>query len=116
MTYQVLARTWRPQRFSELFGQDAVVQTLCNALNSGTFGQAYLFSGLRGVGKTTAARLLAKAVNCAEGPTAEPCGTCDSCREVAEGSSIDVIEMDAATHTGVDEVRELQELLRFHPT
>jgi DNA polymerase-3 subunit gamma/tau len=116
MTYQVLARTWRPQRFSELFGQDAVVQTLCNALNSGTFGQAYLFSGLRGVGKTTAARLLAKAVNCAEGPTAEPCGKCDSCREVAEGSSIDVIEMDAATHTGVDEVRELQELLRFHPT
>jgi DNA polymerase-3 subunit gamma/tau len=116
MTYQVLARTWRPQRFSELFGQDAVVQTLCNALTSGTFGQAYLFSGLRGVGKTTAARLLAKAVNCAEGPTAEPCGRCDSCREVAEGSSIDVIEMDAATHTGVDEVRELQELLRFHPT
>jgi DNA polymerase-3 subunit gamma/tau len=116
MTYQVLARTWRPQRFSELFGQDAVVQTLCNALTSGTFGQAYLFSGLRGVGKTTAARLLAKAVNCVEGPTAEPCGKCDSCREVAEGSSLDVIEMDAATHTGVDEVRELQELLRFHPT
>ena len=116
MTYQVLARTWRPQRFSELFGQDAVVQTLCNALTSKTFGQAYLFSGLRGVGKTTAARLLAKAVNCAEGPTAEPCGECDSCREVAEGSSIDVIEIDAATHTGVDEVRELQELLRFHPT
>ena len=116
MTYQVLARTWRPQRFSELFGQDAVVQTLCNALTSETFGQAYLFSGLRGVGKTTAARLLAKAVNCAEGPTAEPCGECDSCREVAEGSSIDVIELDAATHTGVDEVRDLQELRRFHPT
>jgi DNA polymerase-3 subunit gamma/tau len=116
MTYQVLARTWRPQRFSELFGQDAVVQTLCNALTAGTFGQAYLFSGLRGVGKTTAARLLAKAVNCAEGPTAEPCGKCDSCREVAAGSSIDVIEMDAATHTGVEEVRELQDLLRFHPT
>jgi len=116
MTYQVLARTWRPQRFSELLGQDAVVQTLCNALSSGTFGQAYLFSGLRGVGKTTAARLLAKAVNCAEGPTAEPCGTCVSCLEVAEGSSMDVIEMDAATHTGVDEVRDLQDLLRFHPT
>ena len=116
MTYQVLARTWRPQRFSELLGQDAVVQTLCNALSSGTFGQAYLFSGLRGVGKTTAARLLAKAVNCAEGPTAEPCGRCVSCLEVAEGSSMDVIEMDAATHTGVDEVRDLQDLLRFHPT
>jgi DNA polymerase-3 subunit gamma/tau len=116
MTYQVLARTWRPQRFSELFGQDAVVQTLCNALNAGTFGQAYLFSGLRGVGKTTAARLLAKAVNCAEGPTAEPCGVCDSCLEITRGASIDVIEIDAATNTGVEDVRKLQELLRFRPT
>ncbi|MCG6949726.1 MAG: DNA polymerase III subunit gamma/tau [Acidobacteria bacterium] len=116
MTYQVLARTWRPQKFSELFGQDAVVQTLCNALDSGTFGQAYLFSGLRGVGKTTAARLLAKAVNCAEGPTAEPCGTCDSCREVVEGSSIDVIEIDGASNRGIDDVRELRELLQFRPT
>jgi DNA polymerase-3 subunit gamma/tau len=116
MTYQVLARTWRPQRFSELFGQDTVVQTLCNALTSGTFGQAYLFSGLRGVGKTTAARLLAKAVNCAEGPTAEPCGECDSCREVAAGSSIDVIEIDGASNRGIDDVRELRELLQFRPT
>jgi DNA polymerase-3 subunit gamma/tau len=116
MTYQVLARTWRPQRFAELFGQDAVVQTLCNALSSGTFGQAYLFSGLRGVGKTTAARLLAKAVNCVEGPTAEPCGTCVSCREVAEGSSIDVIEIDGASNRGIDDVRELRELLQFRPT
>jgi DNA polymerase-3 subunit gamma/tau len=116
MTYQVLARTWRPQQFSELFGQDAVVQTLCNALTSGTFGQAYLFSGLRGVGKTTAARLLAKAVNCAEGPTAEPCGKCDSCREVAEGSSIDVIEIDGASNRGIDDVRDLRELLQFRPT
>ena len=116
MTYQVLARTWRPQRFSELFGQDAVVQTLCNALTSETFGQAYLFSGLRGVVKTTAARLLAKAVNCAEGPTAEPCGECDSCREVAEGSSIDVIEIDGASNRGIDDVRELRELLQFRPT
>jgi DNA polymerase-3 subunit gamma/tau len=116
MTYQVLARTWRPQRFSELFGQDAVVQTLTNALSSRTFGQAYLFSGLRGVGKTTAARLLAKAVNCAEGPTAEPCGECVSCREVAEGSSIDVIEIDGASNRGIDDVRELRELLQFHPT
>ena len=116
MTYQVLARTWRPQRFSELIGQDAVVQTLCNALAAGTFGQAYLFSGLRGVGKTTAARLLAKAVNCAEGPTAEPCGECDSCREVVEGSSIDVIEIDGASNRGIDDVRELRELLQFRPT
>jgi DNA polymerase-3 subunit gamma/tau len=116
MTYQVLARTWRPQRFAELFGQDAVVQTLSNALSSGTFGQAYLFSGLRGVGKTTAARLLAKAVNCIEGPTAEPCGSCVSCREVAEGSSIDVIEIDGASNRGIDDVRELRELLQFRPT
>jgi len=116
MTYQVLARTWRPQRFADLLGQEAVVRTLSNALSAGTFGQAYLFSGLRGVGKTTAARLLAKAVNCAAGPTAEPCGECVSCLEVVDGSSIDVIEMDAATNTGVDDVRELQELLRYHPT
>ena len=116
MTYQVLARSWRPQNFANLLGQDAVVQTLANALTAGTFGQAYIFSGLRGVGKTTVARLLAKAVNCAEGPTAEPCGECVSCREITDGSSIDVIEMDAATHTGVDDVRDLQDLLRYHPT
>jgi DNA polymerase-3 subunit gamma/tau len=116
VTYQVLARTWRPKQFSELFGQDAVVQTLCNALNAGTFGHAYLFSGLRGVGKTTAARLLAKAVNCVEGPTAEPCGECVSCLEVAEGSSIDVIEIDGASNRGIDDVRELRELLQFRPT
>jgi len=116
MTYQVLARTWRPQRFADLLGQEAAVQTLSNALSSGTFGQAYLFSGLRGVGKTTAARLLAKAVNCVEGPTHEPCGVCVSCVEVTDGSSLDVIELDAATNTGVDNVRDLQELLRYHPT
>jgi DNA polymerase-3 subunit gamma/tau len=116
VSYQVLARSWRPQRFADLLGQDAVVQTLSNALGSDSLGHAYLFSGLRGVGKTTAARLLAKAVNCAEGPTATPCGECASCREIADGSSIDVVEIDAATHTGVDQVRELQELLRFRPT
>jgi DNA polymerase-3 subunit gamma/tau len=116
MTYLVLARKWRPQAFSDLLGQEGVVQTLTNALSAGTFGQAYLFSGLRGVGKTTVARLLAKSVNCEQGPTAEPCGVCDSCREIADGSSIDVIEMDAATNTGVDNVRDLQDLLQFHPT
>ncbi len=116
MTYQVLARSWRPQRFADLIGQEAAVQTLTNALTSGTFGQAYLFSGLRGVGKTTVARLLAKAVNCIDGPTAEPCGVCESCREIADGSSIDVIEIDAATHTQVEKVRDLQDLLRYRPT
>jgi DNA polymerase-3 subunit gamma/tau len=116
MSYQVLARAWRPQRFEEILGQEAVVQTLRNALASGSLGHAYLFSGLRGVGKTTAARLLAKAVNCAEGPTPDPCGRCVSCREIADGSSLDAVEIDGATHTKVDEVRDLQELLRFHPT
>ncbi len=115
MAYQVLARSWRPQRFADLIGQDAVVRTLQNALTAGTLGQAYLFSGLRGVGKTTAARLLAKAVNCETGPTAEPCGECLSCRDVTAGASLDVVELDAATHTGVDDVRELQELLRYRP-
>jgi len=112
----VLARTWRPQRFADLLGQEAVVQTLTNALGAGIIGQAYLFSGLRGVGKTTAARLLAKAVNCSEGPTAEPCGECASCREVTDGSSLDVIEIDGASNRKIDDVRDLRELLRFHPT
>ena len=116
VTYQVLARSWRPQRFADLLGQDAVVQTLQNALSSDALGHAYLFSGLRGVGKTTAARLLAKAVNCAEGPTAEPCGECDSCREVTDGASIDVVEIDGASNRKIEDVRELRELMRFHPT
>ena len=115
MTYQVLARAWRPQKFDDLLGQEAVVTTLCNALAGGTLGHAYLFTGLRGVGKTTAARLLAKAVNCVEGPTPRPCGACPSCLEVAAGASLDVVELDAATHTGVDDVRDLQELLRYRP-
>jgi len=115
MSYRVLARSWRPQVFSDVIGQDAVVQTLQNALKSGTLGQAYLFSGLRGVGKTTVARLLAKAVNCEVGPGPEPCGECISCREITDGSSMDVVEIDAATHTGVDDVRQLQDLLRFRP-
>ncbi len=116
MVYQVLARSWRPQRFADLIGQEAVVQTLQNALSAGTLGHAYLFSGLRGVGKTTAARLLAKAVNCERGPTPEPCGECLSCREIAAGTSLDVIEIDGASNRKIDDVRELRELLRYRPS
>jgi DNA polymerase-3 subunit gamma/tau len=116
MTYQVLARTWRPQRFDDLLGQEAVVQTLRNALEGGTVGHAYLFSGLRGVGKTTVARLLAKAVNCVQGPTADPCDECVSCHEIAAGSSLDMVELDGASNRGIDDVRELRELLRYRPS
>jgi DNA polymerase-3 subunit gamma/tau len=107
MSYQVLARKWRPQRFDDVLGQQAVTRTLKNALKTGRLAQAFVFSGPRGCGKTTTARILAKALNCAQGPTAEPCGVCDACVEIAEGRDIDVLEIDAATHTGVDNVREV---------
>ena len=115
MTYQVLARRWRPQRFEDLVGQDVVVRSLRNALASGQVAHAFLFSGLRGVGKTTAARLLAKALNCAHGPTPEPCGACASCEEIAAGHSADVQEIDAASNRGIDEVRRLIEVARVLP-
>ena len=105
--YQVLARKWRPQRFDEVVGQQAVTQTLRNALGSGRLHQAFVFAGPRGVGKTTTARLLARALNCVNGPTADPCGVCDACVEIAQGRDMDVLEIDAATHTGVDNVREV---------
>src|ERR687898_1381967 len=98
--YQVLARKWRPQRFDEVVGQQAGTRTLRNALGSGRIHQAFVFAGPRGVGKTTTARLLARALNCVNGPTAEPCGVCEPCIEIAEGRDIDVLELDAATHTG----------------
>ncbi|MDR1990606.1 MAG: DNA polymerase III subunit gamma/tau [Acidobacteriaceae bacterium] len=107
MAYQVIARKWRPQTFDAVVGQQAVTRTLCNALASGRLAQAFVFAGPRGVGKTTTARILARALNCEHGPTAEPCGVCDACREIAEGRDIDVLEIDAATHTGVDNVREV---------
>jgi DNA polymerase III subunit gamma/tau len=107
MSYQVLARKWRPQRFDDVVGQQAVTRTLRNALGSGRLAQAFVFAGPRGVGKTTTARILARALNCEKGPTAEPCGVCDACVEIAEGRDIDVLEIDAATHTGVDNVREV---------
>jgi DNA polymerase III subunit gamma/tau len=107
MSYQVIARKWRPQRFDEVVGQQAVTRTLRNALASGRLAQAFIFAGPRGVGKTTTARILARALSCAKGPIAEPCGACDACVEIAEGRDIDVLEIDAATHTQVDNIREV---------
>jgi DNA polymerase-3 subunit gamma/tau len=107
MSYQVIARKWRPQKFDDVVGQQAVTRTLRNALASGRLAQSFVFAGPRGVGKTTTARILARALSCVEGPTANPCGKCDACVEIAEGRDIDVLEIDAATHTGIDNIREV---------
>jgi DNA polymerase III subunit gamma/tau len=115
MSYQVIARKWRPQTFDDLVGQQHVTETLKNAIKNDRVAHAYIFSGARGVGKTTAARILAKAMNCVKGPTAEPCGECDSCKEITAGSSLDVIEIDAASNRGIDQIRELREMVRYAP-
>ncbi len=115
MTYQVLARKWRPQNFSTLVGQEPIVTALRNGLQEGRIAQAYLFSGIRGVGKTTAARVLAKALNCERGPAADPCNECASCVEITRGSDLDVIEVDAATYSKVEQVRDLTESLKYGP-
>jgi DNA polymerase III subunit gamma/tau len=117
MSYQVLARKYRPQKFSEVIGQDHVTRTLKNAIEQGRIAHGYIFSGHRGIGKTTIARILAMALNCRsqDHPVPEPCGICDSCREIRAGNAVDVIEIDAATNRGIDEIRELREAARYRP-
>src|SRR6202166_1716255 len=115
MSYQVIARKWRPQTFADVLGQPHVTRTLGNAVATGRVAHAYIFSGARGVGKTTTARILAKALNCARGPAPIPCNECDSCREITAGNSLDVLEIDAASNRGIDQVRELREMVRYAP-
>ncbi len=115
MSYQVLARKWRPQVFEDVVGQGHITRTLQNAIVSGRLAHAFLFSGPRGVGKTTTARILAKALNCTEGPTPTPCGKCDSCIETAAGTSVDVVEIDGASNRGIEHIRELREAVKYAP-
>ena len=115
MSYQALARKYRPQSFHDIVGQETTVRTLQNSIEQNRIHHAYLFSGVRGVGKTTVARILAKALNCKKGPAGEPCNECVVCREITEGIDLDVREIDAATYSGVDNVRELRDVTQFQP-
>jgi DNA polymerase-3 subunit gamma/tau len=110
-----LYRTWRPRTFADLVGQDAVVRTLSSAIESGKLAHAYLFSGPRGSGKTSAAKILARCINCIAGPTPTPDSTCENCRAILAGTALDVLEIDAASNRGIDEVRALREAVKFAP-
>ena len=115
MSYLVLARKYRPQTFSEVVGQEHVTRTLANAFAQGRVHHAFLFCGPRGCGKTTTARILGKALNCERGPTAEPCGTCQACTSISDGSAVDYFEMDGASNRGIDAIRELPDAVRYQP-
>lgn len=116
LSYLVLARKWRPQTFNDLVGQEHVCRTLKNAIESGRVAHAFLFTGARGVGKTSAARILAKALQCEQGPASEPCNECPACREITAGNSVDVFEIDGASNTGVEDIRELRENIKYLPS
>lgn len=116
MTYRALYRVWRPQRFADVIGQEHITQTLQNALKERRFSHAYLFNGPRGTGKTSAAKILAKAVNCLQGPAAEPCNECVICKGMTEGSLVDVVEIDAASNRGVEEIRDVRDKVKYAPT
>ena len=116
MAYVALYRRWRPENFADLVGQEHISRTLSRAVTAGRMSHAYLFTGSRGTGKTSTAKILARALNCAKGPTLTPCGVCDSCRSIGDGSSMDVFEIDAASNRGIDEIRDLRESVKFAPT
>ncbi|HEX6832793.1 MAG TPA: DNA polymerase III subunit gamma/tau, partial [Rudaea sp.] len=116
MSYQVLARKWRPKKFSELVGQEHVVRALSNALDSQRMHHAFLFTGTRGVGKTTIARIFAKSLNCERGQSSNPCGECNACLDIDAGRFVDLLEIDAASNTGVDNVRDLIENAQYSPS